>query len=65
MLFQIWEDQKENELTMCYAKEGKEKNMISDTAVLLTSYNEPDYNKAMIKAHEFLGFEKYIPFPKD
>ena len=58
MTFEVWESP--NEITMCYKKDRHTVD-IDDNAKLIYSINEPDYNKAMAKCHEFLEWEPYIP----
>jgi hypothetical protein len=61
--YEVWSDE---DGVLTYGSKAnmesmKEKGFISDTSILLHSFESTDYNSAMNTVHELMGWEPYIP----
>lgn len=61
MLYEIWEDEENNEITLKRADQSLEKTGIKETAVMVHSFDAKDYNDACQKQYDFYGWGKYTP----
>ncbi len=60
--YETWVDNSEDteEVTMC--KKNSQDKMLTPNAVLIAAYEAENYDEAMKKHHEIMGWEEYKPF---
>ncbi|PRY56282.1 hypothetical protein B0H98_1332 [Vreelandella songnenensis] len=65
MIFEVWEDEEGTTLsTANNIVDLKNKGLLSKNAKLLYKIEASDYEEAMIKHHNKMGWEKYKPMKK-
>lgn len=62
MKYEIWIDRSGECDDITLIDENNNKESISENATLFDSFEADDYNSAMQKYHDIMGWEKYIPF---